>query len=75
MNKYRDIKTLAELDAAIVRSNELVALREKQLKRRYEKARSFYTPSTLVAEGGRRLVSRFRLSDIALFLLRKFRGK
>ena len=75
MRKYRDIKTLDELEEAIEHSGKVVALKEKQLKRRYDKARSFYTPSALVAEGGRRAFSKLRIPEILLFVLRKLRGK
>ncbi|MBR5700378.1 MAG: hypothetical protein IKX37_04720 [Bacteroidales bacterium] len=73
MRSYRDIQNLDQLNAAIHQSGKVVAAKEKQLKKRYEKARAFYTPGTLVAEGGRRLVSKLPLTDIALLLIRKLR--
>ena len=74
MSDYRDIKTLDELNAAIHHSKKVVAVKEKQLKRRFEKARTFYTPRALVAEGSRKLVSKLPFTDIALILIRKLRG-
>ena len=73
MNNYRDIKTLDELNAAIHQSRQVVTVKEKQLKRRFEKARAFYTPRALVAEGGRKLVSKLPFTELALWLVRKLR--
>ena len=73
MNNYRDIKTLEELNTALHSSKALVAAKEKQFKRRFDKARSFYTPKALVAEGSRKLVSKLPLTDIALFFIGKLR--
>lgn len=75
MNKYLDIQNLDDLNAAIRRSEKVVASREKQLKRRFDKARQFYTPSAFVAEGARKLVSNLSLPEMALTLLRLIRGK
>ena len=69
MNKYRDIQTLDQLNKAIHQNKEAVALRGKQLRRSFDKARGFYTPGKLLGEGARKLVSRFRLTDIASALL------
>ena len=73
MNNYQDIKTLDALNAAIEQSGKTLAVKEKQLKRRFDKARAFYTPSALVAEGGRSLFSRLPFTEIAFFLVRKIR--
>ena len=73
MRSYRDIQNLDQLNQAIHQSEKVVAAKEKQLRKRYEKARAFYTPGALVAEGGRRLVAKLPLTDIALLLIRKLR--
>ena len=75
MNKYSEISTLEELNLAIHQSSRVVAVREKQLKKRFVKARSFYTPSAFLLEGARKLVGKLPFTDIALLLLRRLRGK
>ena len=75
MSKYSQIQNLAELNSALAESAENLARKERQLKKRYEKARGFYTPSAFVAEGTRKLVSNLPLTDIALFFIRRIRKR
>lgn len=73
MRNFRDIRNLDQLNEAIHDNGEKLSAKEKQLTRRYEKARAFYTPGRLVAEGGRRLVSKLPFTDLALLLIHKLR--
>ncbi len=75
MSKYSNIRNLAELDAALAASGEEVARKERQLKKRFDKARGFYTPSAFVAAGTKKLVSNLPFTDIALFLIRRIRKR
>lgn len=75
MSKYSEISNLDELNAAIHESSRAVAVREKQLKKRFVKARNFYTPSAFLVEGGKKLLGKLPFTDIALLLLRRLRGK
>ena len=74
MLNYRDIQTMDQLNTAIAYNEEIIALREKQVRNRARRARAFYTPSNVLAESFHRLLGQLPFADMALWCIRKLRS-
>jgi len=75
MRDYRDIASIEELDAAIADNRKAIRRKEARLSRRYEKVQNFYTPSTFVSEGARRVVQSLPVTEMALYMLGRLRRR
>ena len=69
MKNYSDIKNMDELNEAIVRSGNTLRAKEKQVSRRVDRVRSFYTPTAFLSEGARQVTKALPLDGILLTVI------
>ena len=74
-NNYQDIRTLDELNAAIVRSRGRIEAQGKAVAESYGRVQSFYTPQTLVTEGVRKATRSLSFYGVALGLVSNLRKR
>ena len=70
---YRKIKTIEEIDLALLANKKMIDKKADLLKRKFDKAQDFYSPSTLITEGVRNVTTSLPFYGIILTLMRRIR--
>lgn len=70
---YRKIKTIEEIDLALRANKKKIDKKADFLKRKFDKAQDFYSPSTLITEGVRNVTTSLPFYGIILTLMRRIR--
>lgn len=70
---YRKIKTIEEIDEAIRANKARINKRSDLLKRKFDKAQEFYSPSALITEGVRNVATSLPFYGVLLTLMRRIR--
>lgn len=70
---YRKIKTIEEIDQALRVNKKKIDKKSNLLKRKFDKAQEFYSPSTLISEGVRNVTTSLPFYGVIFTLLRRIR--
>ena len=74
-NKYQDVKTMDDLEAALHSTREQIAAQGKEVHGGLTRVQEFYTPRNLALQGVRKTALNVNFYTRALFLVRALKKR